>query len=114
MRYVLLLDLKEDSELIREYKYWHRQENICKEVPEGIRSVGIEEMEIYRWNNRPVMCIEAPEGFNYDRAMDELKQLPRQNAWERFMSKFQLSIIKAAPEEKWQQMNIVFSLSNCN
>ena len=47
-RYCQTLDLKEDEQLIKEYCYWHSPEHIWPEIPEGIRAVGILNMEIYR------------------------------------------------------------------
>ena len=46
-RYCQTLDLKEDEQLIKEYCYWHSPEHIWPEIPEGIRAVGILNMEIW-------------------------------------------------------------------
>ena len=46
-RYCQTLDLKDDPELIEEYKKRHGQACYWPEIGEGIKSVGILEMEIY-------------------------------------------------------------------
>ncbi len=64
MKLYFTLDLKDDLKVIEQYEYWHKPENIWNEVPSGIRSAGIREMEIFRWENRLIMVIDAPEDFN--------------------------------------------------
>lgn len=58
-RYCQTLDLKEDEQLIKEYCYWHSPEHIWPEIPEGIRAVGILNMEIYRLGTRLFMIVET-------------------------------------------------------
>ena len=51
-RYVQTLDISNDPELIAEYRKWHSEEYNWPEIREGIRQVGIREMEIYIRDNR--------------------------------------------------------------
>ena len=51
-RYCQTLNLKENPELIAEYRKRHLKENACPEILEGIREVGILEMEIYILGSR--------------------------------------------------------------
>ena len=46
-RYCQTMDLKDDPELIAKYRECHSKEKSWREIREGIRSVGILEMEIY-------------------------------------------------------------------
>ena len=46
-RYCQTLDLKDNPELISKYKLNHSREKIWPEIIEGIKSVGILEMEIF-------------------------------------------------------------------
>ena len=46
-RYVQMMDLRDNPELIAKYKQAHSEEGSWKEILDGIRSVGILEMEIY-------------------------------------------------------------------
>ena len=51
-RYCQTLNLKENPELIAEYRKRHLKENAWPEILEGIREVGILEMEIYILGSR--------------------------------------------------------------
>ena len=46
-RYVQTMDLKDDDDLIRRYREAHDKEHFWDEIKDGIRQVGILEMEIY-------------------------------------------------------------------
>lgn len=109
-RYCLTLDLQDDPALIDEYKYWHQKENIWPEIPMGIKSVGIENMEIYLLGSRLMMIIEAVSDFNFERDMERLSFLPRQKEWEEFVSRFQRASAHATSRDKWKLMEQIFSL----
>lgn len=109
-RFCLTLDLKDDPALIEEYLYWHRMENIWPEIPEGIRAVGIETMDIYRIGNHLCMLLEGGPGFDFERDMALLSTLPRQEEWELFTSRFQQTTPGSASSEKWKMMEPVFTL----
>ena len=109
-RYVQTLDLNLDPEAIVLYKKCHSQESVWKEVLEGIRAVGILEMELYILDNRMVMIVDAPLDFDWDSAMARLATLPRQAEWEAFVSKFQGCSAKATSDEKWHMMERMFHL----
>lgn len=109
-RYCQTLELKNDPELIEEYKFWHKKENRWPEIPEGIRSVGILEMELYIFENRLFMIVETALDFDWDTAFKKLSKLNRQAEWEEFMSKFQLTKPGASSAEKWNMMQQIFSL----
>ena len=109
-RYVQTLDLKDDPELIREYRKWHSKEYHWKEIRDGIREVGIQEMELYILGTRLVMVVDAPDDFDWDAAMARLATLPRQAEWEAFVAKFQSCDAQATSNEKWQMMERMFHL----
>jgi L-rhamnose mutarotase len=109
-RFCLALDLKEDSTLIREYKYWHMSEHIWPEIPRGIREVGILDMEIYLLGSRLFMIMETTKDFDFEKQMGKLAGLPRQKEWEAFVSKFQKSSANATSSEKWKRMDRIFKL----
>lgn len=109
-RYCQTLDLKDDPELIEEYKKRHSQEGHWPEINEGIRSVGILEMEIYLCGNRLFMIVETPLDFDWDTAFSRLAGLPRQAEWEEYMSVFQQADPNASSAEKWQLMERMFHL----
>ncbi|MDE6316479.1 MAG: L-rhamnose mutarotase, partial [Muribaculaceae bacterium] len=61
-RFVLTLDLKDSPEAIARYEEAHRAG--WPEILEGIRSVGIAAMDIYRLGTRMVMILEIPDGVD--------------------------------------------------
>lgn len=109
-RYCQTLDLKNDPELIEEYIKRHNEENHWPVIREGIREVGILEMEIYVLDNRLFMIVETPADFDWNTAFSKLAILPQQTEWEEFMSVFQDAQSGAASNEKWQLMDRIFKL----
>lgn len=109
-RYVQTMELKDDCELIRRYREAHDKEHFWKGIGEGIRSVGILEMEIYITGNRLVMIVDAPMDFNWDEAMAKLATLDRQEEWEAYVAAFQQCAEGATSNEKWQTMERMFHL----
>ena len=109
-RYVQTMDLKDDPELIAEYKRRHSQEEAWPEIRAGIREVGILDMQIFILGTRLVMIVETPMDFEWDRAMARLATLPRQQEWEDYMAIFQQCAEGATSDEKWQMMERMFYL----
>ena len=109
-RYVQTLTLHSDEEARREYIKWHSPEYNWKEVRQGIREVGILEMELYIFGNTLVMIVDAPADFDWDKAMARLATLPRQAEWGAFVSQFQGCSPDATSDEKWQMMERIFYL----
>ena len=109
-RYCRTMNLKDNPELIAEYRKRHSQEHSWKEIREGIKQVGILEMEIYILGNRLFMIVETPLDFDWDSAMARLATLPRQQEWEDYMAMFQQCREGATSDEKWQMMERMFYL----
>ena len=109
-RYCQTLDLRDNPELIAEYRRRHSKEYIWKEVMDGIRQVGILEMEIYLLGTRLFMIVETPLDFEWETAMTLLSTLPRQEEWENYMAEFQLVKAGMSSAEKWQLMDRMFYL----
>lgn len=109
-RFVQTMELKDDSELIKEYRKAHDKEHFWHEIEEGIKQVGILEMEIYILGNRLVMIVDAPLDFKWDKAMARLATLPRQEEWEKHVAAFQQCAADATSDQKWQMMERMFYL----
>ena len=109
-RYVQYLEISDEPELVAQYRKWHSEEYNWKEVREGIRAVGILEMELYILGSKLVMIVDAPADFQWDEAMNKLATLPRQAEWEAFVAKFQGRSPEARSDEKWQPMERMFRL----
>ena len=109
-RYCRTMNLKDNPELIAEYRKRHSEEHSWKEIREGIKQVGILEMEIYILGNRLFMIVETPLDLDWDSAMSRLATRPRQQEWEDYMSIFQDCEQGATATEKWQMMERMFYL----
>ena len=109
-RYVQFLEIKDDPELMAQYCYWHSEAHHWQEIREGIKAVGILEMEIYMRDNQLVMIVDAPADFNWQKAMDRLATLPRQAEWEAFVARFQGCSANARSDEKWHPAERIFHL----
>ena len=109
-RYVQTMDLRDDPELIAEYRRRHSQEQSWKEIRDGIKEVGILEMELYILGTRLVMIVDTPLDFDWPSAMARLATLPRQQEWEDYMAMFQQCAEGATSDEKWQMMDRMFYL----
>lgn len=109
-RYVQTLNLSDDPAMIEEYKKWHSKEHHWKEIRDGIREVGILEMEIYICGTTLVMIADTPKDFDWQTAMDRLASLPRQAEWEAFVARLQKCDPNARSDEKWMMMTRMFYL----
>ena len=109
-RYVQTMDLRDNPELIAAYRRRHSSGEAWPEIMDGIRQVGILDMDIYILGTRLVMIVDAPEDFDWQTAMDKLATLPRQAEWEAFVAAFQGCAADAKSDEKWQMMERMFHL----
>ena len=109
-RYCQTLNLKDNPELIAEYRKRHSKGEVWPETLAAIREVGILEMEIYILGTRLFMIVETPLDFEWETAMARMATLPRQDEWEAYMSVFQQADAGASSAEKWQLMDRMFHL----
>lgn len=109
-RFCQTLDLKDNPELIAEYRRRHSEGEAWEEIIDGIRKVGILEMEIYLLDTRLFMIVETPLDFEWNEAMARLATLPRQQEWEDYMAEFQDARPGASSDEKWRMMERIFYL----
>ena len=109
-RYVQYLEISDDPELLAQYKKWHSEGYHWEGIRDGIREVGILEMEIYLLGNHLTMIVDAPADLDWQAAMNRLATLPRQAEWEAFVSKFQGCSSEARSDEKWRPMERIFHL----
>ncbi len=107
-RYCLTLDLKDDPQLITEYRRYHQK--IWPEITKSIRDAGIEDMEIYLLGTRMFMIMEVNEHFSFDKKAKADAANPKVQEWEKLMWKFQKPLPNAKPGEKWLLMERIFRL----
>ena len=109
-RYCKILSLKDDPELIRQYKEVHGINKGWPEITQGMREVGILDMEIYILGNNLFMIMDTVDDFDHEKAMTELASKPRQKEWERHVSRFQNTDPGATAGSKWTLMERIYEM----
>lgn len=109
-RYCKTLQLRDDPQLIKKYKQVHGIGAAWLEVTQGMKEVGILDMEIYMHGCTLFMIMDTVADFNHDRAMAALAKKPRQVEWEAFVSSFQCTGLDSSANEKWQLMERAYEL----
>jgi len=109
-RYCKTVSLKDDAQLIEDYKKVHALGAAWPEITQGMKDVGIIDMEIYIYGTRLFMIMDTVADFDHDKAMTELATKPRQSEWEAYVSRFQQTSAEATADEKWQLMERIYKL----
>jgi|SRR5579863_1337489 len=107
-RYCLALDLKDDPNLVAEYKRYH--EKIWPEITKSIKDAGVLDLEIYQRGTRMFMILEVDDGFSFEKKAEADRENPKVQEWEDLMWKFQKALPDAQPGEKWLLMERIFAL----
>jgi len=107
-RFCLTLDLKNDPQLIAEYRRYHQK--IWPEITASIRQSGIVDMEIYLRDARLFMIMEVTDDFSFEKKAVMDRQNPKVQEWEQLMWNFQQALPQSRPGEKWQLMDQIFKL----
>ncbi len=109
-RYVQTLSLRDNPELIREYRRLHSPEAFWREIGEGIRQAGVLEMEIYIHHTTLCMLVELPAEADFDEVMQRMGTMPRQTEWEATVAQYQQCAADASSAGKWTLMERMFRL----
>jgi L-rhamnose mutarotase len=107
-RFCLTLDLKDDPQLIADYKRYHQR--IWPEITRSLRDSGIENAEIYVLGTRMFMILEVNQQFSFEAKARMDAANPKVQEWEQLMWKFQQALPQAKPGEKWLLMERIFQL----
>lgn len=107
-RYCQTLQLKNDQTLIDKYVAEHA--NVWGEVKQGMKEVGILDMQIYIHENRLFMIVDTVDDFDWERDMNRLASLPMQAEWEAHMDQYQDVAQGKKSTDKWQMMKQIFKL----
>jgi L-rhamnose mutarotase len=107
-RFCLALDLKDDAEAIAQYEAYHK--TVWPEIIDSIKSSGIEQMQIYRVQNRLIMLIEALDDFSFEQKAALDAQNSKVQQWEALMDQFQQRIPGTPQEAKWALAKPIFNL----
>ena len=107
-RFCLALDLKNDAQAIAQYEAYHKA--VWPEIIDSIKSSGIEQMQIYRVQNRLIMLIEASDDFSFEQKAALDAQNPKVQQWEALMDQFQKRIPGTPQGAKWALAEPIFNL----
>jgi L-rhamnose mutarotase len=109
-RFCKTMELRNNPQLIDAYKKAHAKGQVWPEVTEGLREIGVLDMEIYLLGTRLFMIMDTVPHFEHDEAFARLANMPRQSEWETHMARFQDTSAEASADEKWQLMDRIFKL----
>jgi Uncharacterized conserved protein len=106
------MELRNDPSLIEAYKKAHAKGAAWPEITQGMKDVGILDMEIYLLGTKLFMIMDTLTDFDHEKAMAELATKPRQSEWEAHMSQFQDSSAEATADQKWQLMERIYRMDD--
>lgn len=109
-RYCKTMELCNDPLLIEAYIKAHTKGAVWPEINQGMKEVGIIDMEIYLLGTKLFMIMDTVADFDHDKAMAELVLKPRQSEWEAYMSQFQNSSSNATADQKWNLMEQIYKI----
>ena len=109
-RFCKTMELLNDATLIEKYKKAHTKGAVWPEITQGMKVVGILDMEIYLHGTKLFMIMDTVADFDHDKAMAELAKKPRQSEWEAYMSQFQDTSADATTDQKWHLMERIYKM----
>ncbi len=113
MKKCMMLDLRDDEQLIKEYESLHQQ--VWPEVQAQFSENGVLSIDIYRLGTRLCMVMEADDGC-FDAAA--FKQAQQSNSkvqeWERLMWRFQAPTPWTPEDEKWVEALCIYQFRTDN
>jgi len=109
-RYCKALKLQADADLLATYRRLHAPGAAWPEITQGMREIGILDMEIYLLDNQAFMIMDTVPDFDHDQAMQVLAAKPRQAEWEALVAPFQQTTADATAAEKWRLLERIYKL----
>tara|TARA_R110000868_G_scaffold1728_7_gene13846 strand:- start:188 stop:532 length:345 start_codon:yes stop_codon:yes gene_type:complete len=109
-RYCFGCDLKDDPQLMEEYKEYHAAGNAWPEITKSVKDAGIVDLQIYLTGNRMFMIMDVDESFDPIKKAKADAKNPKVQEWEDLMWKYQQALPWAKEGEKWVPMEQVFQL----
>ena len=105
----LTIELKDDPELIAQYKAYHAAP--WPEPLQGLAEIGITDMKIFLLGRRMFMSMTAIDEFEPVRDFPRyVEQNPKAKEWDELMRTFQQPVPEATEREWWANMELVFDL----
>lgn len=109
-KYCLTLDLKNDPQLIEDYKAHHQK--VWPEIIQSIEKSGITEMQIYLLGNRLCMLMETEDVFSFEQKAAMDRDNSKVQEWEGLMWQYQQALPAAEPGQKWMLMDKIFEFKS--
>ena len=110
MRHVLMLDLRDDPELIARYEAHHRA--VWPEVLAHLQRHGVASMQIYRLGTRMTMVMETDDAvFDLQALRAAEASEPKLQEWEALMWTLQAPTPWTPAGQKWTAMQGLFDWS---
>ena len=107
----LTINLREDPQIIEEYKEYHRA--VWPEVEQALKTVGVTSMKIFLLGRRLFIYIETTDNFVVDRDFSKyLEQHPKCAEWDAYMRTYQEKLPEAIEDEWWATMEQVYELKD--
>lgn len=91
--------------------YIDAHRHVWPEIKDGIRSVGIIDMQIYRLERKVFMIMDTTDDFDFIKDNARLSTLTRQAEWEAYVAKFQGCDPTMKSTQKWHLMEKIFELN---
>lgn len=104
-RFVWTLLLEDDDELMAEYKNVHSIGQAWPQITKNMKQVGVKDMEIYLNSNRAILIMDTCPEFDLEKVGPVWQNLPQENEWQEYVSKFQRINPESSIQEKWLDMN---------
>ena len=105
----LTLELKDDPEVIAQYKEYHA--NPWPEPLEGAKEVGVIDMKIFLLGTRMFMFMTAVDDFEPERDFTRyMEQNTKAREWDNLMRTLQKRVPEAKDGEWWATMELVFDM----
>lgn len=106
-RTVLTLELKNDPSLVKKYREIHRPENIWPQIIQNMDRMGIQDMEIYLHGYWAFLIMDTDLDFDMEKDGQRWGNLPREQEWQKYVTKFQKVNPKSNAIEKWKLMTLL-------
>jgi len=103
--YGLVINLKDDSNVIAEYKKFHK--SVWPKVKSDILDSGISQMKIFIFESTLFMYLEASKDFDFSLLANASKETKE---WNKLMSTLQVPVPSVKPGEWWYQLEKVYDL----
>ena len=107
--YAKTVNLKDDTELIRQYKAYHAQ--VWPEIVQSFKGVGVLDMKIFLLGRRLFMYMSTTDDFDPETSIQTYLQLhPKCREWESLMATYQEKVPESESDGLWADMEKIFQL----